>query len=542
VAGLDQVLGDEVTGVIGRQEVASTGQQSSSALLPLPATYVAEGGEAPGVYPFTRGPNAHMYHEKLWVMGQYSGFATPEETNRRFRDLLAAGQTGLSIALDLPTQLGMDSDAPLAAGEVGKVGVPLDTVDDLLVLLDGVPFDQVRQVRTTANSIGPLFVAMFEVALEELGVDPDSFRLIVQNDPLKEYLARGTFIFPPGPGVSLAVDVIEHFAAHRTHWEPIEFCGYHIRDAGGNAIHEVAIATANGIAYLDAARERGIDIDEVAGNLYLFLSASTDIFEEAAKLRAARRLWGKLLVERYGVDATRAAINLFVYTLGGALTAQEPDNNVVRVTCEALAAVLGGVQTLATSSYDEALGLPSPHAAHIALRTQQVIAYESGATRVIDPLAGSYYVEDLTDRLEAAIDEAVGKIAAGGGAVQMLEAGELHRTLADAAYQQQADIESGARPVVGVNVAVGESAGQVRGAFRVDPELERGKVERLAAIRRGRSDERVAAALDAVREAAANGANTIPVLRAAARERVTLGEMISAMETVYGRFRASSAF
>ena len=483
-----------------------------------------------------------MYLDDLWVMGMYSGFATPAETNKRFRKLLAAGQTGLSIALDLPTQLGMDSDHPMAEGEVGKVGVPLDTVDDLIVLLDGVPFDRVRQVRTTANAIGPIFAAMFQVALDELGVDSKSFRVIVQNDPLKEYLARGTYIFPPAPAVKLAVDVIEHFAETRPSWEPIEFCGYHIRDAGATAVSEVAIATLNGITYLDAARARGVDINQVAPTLFLFLAASTDIFEEAAKLRAARRLWAKLLHERYDVEQERAGINIFVYTLGGALTAQEPENNIVRVTCETLAAALGGIQTMATSSYDEALGLPTDEAARLALRTQQVVAHESGATRVVDPLAGSYYVEDLTDRLEEAMFKEVVRLEEVGGAITALESGHLHELVAESAYALQMAVENGGRPIVGVNTAVADAPSHVTRVFRVDPALRAAQLDQLAAIRARRSQTAVDAALERVTAAAAADRNTIPAMIEAARERATLGEMVTALEQVYGRFQASSVY
>ena len=518
------------------------GVRSTSADLALPATYVKPGGEAPGAYPFSRGRTAGMYHDALWVMGQYSGFATPQETNARFRELIEAGQTGLSIALDLPTQLGMDSDGPLATGEVGKVGVPIDTLEDVLALLDGVPLERVRQVRTTANAIGPIFCAMFEAALDELGVDPDSVRLIIQNDPLKEYLARGTYIFPPAQAVHLAVDVIEYVWTVRRTWEPIQFCGYHIRDAGGSAIHEVTAATVNGLTYLDHARDRGVEIKDVAGSLYLFLAASTDIFEEAAKLRAARRIWAKLLHERYGVRESDAAINLFVYTLGGALTAQEPENNIVRVACEALAAVLGGAQTLATSSYDEALGLPSAHAAKLALRTQQIIAYESGVTKVVDPLAGSYYVEDLTNRIEARVAAEVARIVELGGAIAALESGILHRMIADAAYELHQQTERGSHPIVGVNVAASADADDVTAVFRVDPALEQAQCDRLVTVKAARDSERLESALEGVYQAAACEENTIPALKQAALARATMGEIVGALGKVYGRHHASAVY
>lgn len=515
------------------------GRRSSSARLDLPVAYSIDGGEAPGVYPFTRGRTSRGYLDELWVMGQYSGFATPRETNARFKQLLEAGQTGLSIALDLPTQMGLDSDAVLAGGEVGKVGVPLDTVDDLLVLLDGLPLDRVRQMRTSANAIGPIFAAFILVALEELGVDPRGFRLMLQNDPLKEFSARGTFIFPPTASLRLAVDVIEHFAAHISSWEPIEFCGYHVRDAGGTAVQEVAVATANGIAYLDEAVRRGVDVESLTHALYLFLSAGVDIFEEAAKLRASRRIWARLLHTRYGVPKDAAGINIFAYTLGGALVAQEPMNNVVRVACETLAAVLGGVQTLATSSYDEALGLPSPEAAHLALRTQQVVAHESGATTVVDPLGGSHYVEDLTDRLEQEILELVEDITERGGAVETLERGYIQTMLADSAYRIQQEIEAGERPVVGVNLYRSEAADFGR-SFTVRSDLEQQQVADLAAVRRGRDEAAVEHALTVVTGAAERGENSIPSLLEAARARATLGELTTALTHVHGRYAAPS--
>jgi len=516
-------------------------RRSSSGGLELPASYAVPGGETPGTYPYTRGRTERGYLDEFWVMGQYSGFATPRETNARFKQLLEAGQTGLSIALDLPTQMGLDSDAPLADGEVGKVGVPLDTVDDLLVVLDGLPLDRVRQMRTSANAIGPIFAAFMLVALEELDIEPQSFRLMLQNDPLKEFSARGTFIFPPSASLRLAVDVVEWFASELPRWEPIEFCGYHIRDAGGTAVQEVAIATANGIAYLDEAVRRGVDVEAAAHSLFVFLSTGIDIFEEAAKLRAARRIWARLLHERYGVVEESAAVNLFAYTLGGALVAQEPMNNVVRVAFEALSAVLGGVQTLATSSYDEALGLPSPAAAHLALRTQQIVAHESGATKVVDPLAGSYYVEDLTTRLEAEILTLVSEIVERGGAVEALNSGSIQAAISEAAYTFQQEIESGERPVVGVNVHRVE-AEEVAGVFTVRTELQTQQIADLREAKARRDQSAVRESLDAVTAAAVAGENSIPTLLRAARERATLGEIVQAMETVHGRFKPSRAF
>ncbi len=509
-------------------------ERSTSAGIPLARWY---GDEAPGTFPFTRGRSATGYADGLWVMGMYSGYGTPRETNDRFRRLLEAGQTGLSVALDLPTQMGLDSDHPLADGEVGKVGTPLDTVDDLVQLLDGLPLDRVLQMRTTANAIGPIFAAFVLVALEELGVDPRSLRVMLQNDPLKEFCARGTFIFPPEPSLKLAVDVIEHFAEQLPHWEPIEFCGYHVRDAGGTAVDEVAIATANGIAYLDEARGRGLDVAAITHSLYLFLSTSVDVFEEAAKLRAARRLWARLLHERYGVPEEHAAISIFVYTLGGALTAQEPLNNVVRVAYETLAAVLGGVQTLATSSYDEALGLPTPAAAHLALRTQQIAAHESGATKVVDPLGGSAYVEELTDRIEAEIVAALVEITEEGGAVAALDSGLLSRRIADAAYAQQQRVESGDHAVVGVNVHATEPEA-IGDVFKVPVALQTAQRTALDERRAARDGQAAADALGHVSTAVREGRNSVPPIVEAARARATLGEITAAISSVVGSYRA----
>jgi methylmalonyl-CoA mutase N-terminal domain/subunit len=515
---------------------AGTTRGSSSAQIPLEPWYGED--ETPGAYPYTRGRSARGYLDELWVMGMYSGYGTPSETNARFRRLLDAGQTGLSIALDLPTQMGLDSDDPLADGEVGKVGTPLDTVDDLLALLDGLPLERVRQMRTTANAIGPVFAAFALVALEELGVDPASIRVMLQNDPLKEFTARGTFIFPPRPSLLLAVDVVEHFAATVPHWEPIEFCGYHIRDAGSTAVQEVAIATANGMAYLDEARRRGVDVSAIAPSLFLFLSTGVDVFEEAAKLRSARRLWARLLHEWYDVPIERAAINLFVYTLGGALTAQEPMNNVVRVAYETLAAVLGGAQTLATSSYDEALGLPTAAAAHLALRTQQIAAHESGAANVVDPLGGSHYVEELTDRIEAEVVAIVLEIAEAGGAVAALESGLLAQMISDSAYRFQCEVESGERKIVGVSVHPVEAEPYAE-VFKVPVELQAQQRASLAARRAARDSDAVQRALAEVARAVGEGRNCMPAVIDAARSRASLGEITASIGSVVGFHRSS---
>ncbi len=514
---------------------AAPEKKATSSGLPLPLSYVGDDGARAGVFPYARGISQRMYHDELWVMGMYSGYASPKETNARFRALLEAGQTGLSIALDLPTQIGIDSDDPSAAGEVGKVGVPINSVEDILTLLDGLPLHQIRQMRSTCNAIGPIFASFVIVALEELGIKPTTFRLFLQNDPLKEFSSRGTWIFPPGPSTRFAVDAVEYFAKHYPSWQPIQFCGYHIRDVGGTAIQEVAVATANGIAYLDEARRRGVDIASIADSLFLFLSSGVDIFEEAAKFRAARSLWARLLNERYGVPREKAAIKIFSYTLGGALTAREPHNNIVRVAYEALAAILGGVQTLATSSWDEAHSLPSEEAAHLALRTQQILAAEAGVTKVVDPLGGSHYVEALTRRLENEITRYTVELLEHGGAIKVIESGFLTKELADSAFRDHQEIARGERQVVGVNFKPSNQPIPATMPFVAPAGTTQEAVGGLLRVRKNRDARRWAAALESLRISAREGANTMPALIEAARARASIGEITSALASVFGR-------
>jgi methylmalonyl-CoA mutase N-terminal domain/subunit len=492
----------------------------------------------PGQAPYTRGPRPGMYRERLWVMGQYSGQSSPKETNRRIRSLLAQGQAGFSVALDLPTQNGLDSDHPLAKGEVGRVGVPIDTLADMEALLEGIPLDQVAQIRTTANAIGPIAVALFVAAAESHGFAPNDFRVLLQNDVLKEYVARGTFIFPPRPALQFSVDVVEYCAQHLPHWEPIEFCGYHIRDSGSTAIQELAIALANGIEYIDATLERGLDIDEFAPSVFLFLSAHLDVFEEVAKFRAARRMWHTIMSGRFGAkkpESTR--LNVFCYTLGSPQTAQEPHNNVVRIAYQAMAAVLGGVQTLATSSFDEALGLPSDEAVKLSLRTQQILAYETGVARTADPLGGSYFVEDLTDRFERATWEYLDLIAAQGGALAALEAGWLHAEIEESAYRLQRAVDTDARVVVGVNRFVTEAPAVVVGSPTTTDEAEKDQLARLAEVKQRRNDDEVRRALAQLQKAAEGKENTIPSLLDAVRAYATVGEICDVLANVWGRYR-----
>ncbi|MBK7949707.1 MAG: methylmalonyl-CoA mutase [Deltaproteobacteria bacterium] len=490
----------------------------------------------PGEAPFTRGPQPGMYRERPWVMGMYSGRASPAETNRRIRSLLERGQKGFSVALDLPTQVGLDSDHPLALGEVGRVGVPIDTLRDMQDLLAGIPLDQVRQIRTTANAIGPIALALFVAGAESQGHSAKSFKVMFQNDVLKEYVARGTWIFPPARGLRFSVDVVEYCAQELPNWEPIEFCGYHIRDSGSTAVQEVALALSNGIAYIDEALSRGLSIDQFAHSIFLFLAADLDLFEEVAKFRAARRIWCRLIGEHYGAKhAESCALNIFCYTLGSALTAQEPLNNVARVAYEALAAALGGVQTLATSSYDEALGLPSDEAVRTSLRTQQILAFETGVTRTADPLGGAFYVEYLTDRIEESILAYMKRVEEQGGGLAAIESGWVRREIEEEAYRKQRRIEEGQQAVVGVNrfAESGEARYAAMPAVGADTEAE--QLERLARVRAERDAARVVGTLAEVRRAASEGRNTVPSILDAIRAYASVGEITNELASVWGR-------
>jgi methylmalonyl-CoA mutase N-terminal domain/subunit len=496
----------------------------------------------PGDPPFTRGIWPGMYRERTWVMGQYSGSASPKATNARIRSLLAAGQKGFSVALDLPTQNGLDSDHPLARGEVGKVGVPIDSRLDMEDLLDGIDLSQVAQIRTTANAIGPLAVALFVVGAEAHGVAPSSFKVLLQNDVLKEYIARGTYVFPPEAGLRFSVDVVEYCSRELPHWEPIEFCGYHIRDSGSTAIQELAIAFANGRAYIDEALRRGLAIDDFAGSVYLFLSADLELFEEVAKFRAARRIWHDLMRKTYGATNPESlASKIFVYTLGGSQVAQEPQNNVVRIAYQSLAAALGGVQTLATSSFDEAIQLPSDEAVHISLRTQQILAYETGLTRTADPLGGSYYVEALTDEIERRVLEYMAVIDEHGGPLEAIRSGWLRSELDAAAYHHALAVESGSRVQVGVNRFTRDEDVSVRES-RGTTETEAQQIERVQRLRATRDNDVVDRCLERLREDARRGSNTLPSVIDAIRNYATVGEVCGALCDVWGRHQSRNQF
>ena len=505
----------------------------------------SDGGPAdtlglPGEYPFTRGVQPTMYRGRLWTMRQYAGFGTAAETNARFRYLLEQGQTGLSVAFDLPTQMGYDADHEMAEGEVGRVGVSICSVEDMGVLFDGIPLGEVS-TSMTINATAPFVMAMYLVAAEEAGVDAGSLRGTVQNDILKEYAARGTHIYPPKPSVGFAMDLCAYCAEHVPKWNTISISGYHIREAGATAVEELAFTLADGIAYIAAAKERGLDLTTFTSRLSFFFDAHNDLFEEVAKLRAARRMWARIVKERFGIDSPRAQMLRFhTQTAGCTLTAQQPDLNVVRVTVQALAAVLGGTQSLHTNSRDEALALPTEKSARIALRTQQVLAEESGVVNVADPLGGSYYVEALTDRIEGEAKAELERIDGMGGATAAIEKGHFQRAIAKSAYRQQKEIEEGERLVVGVNSYETDEPERMD-VLRVDPSMREGKLEDLSKLRAARDAAAVERALRRLTEDAAGGRPTMEAAIECARRRVTLGEMSKALEQVFGRYKPSQA-
>ncbi len=495
----------------------------------------------PGFYPFTRGISPAMYREDFWIMGQYSGFGSADEANERYKMLLAQGQTGFSVALDLPTQTGLDADHPLVLGEVGKVGVHLGSLADVERLFDGIDLEKVRQIRTTANSIGPIFLAFCVAAFEKRGIPPANVRIFIQNDVLKEYIGRGTYIFPPGPSVKLCTDVIEYCAKHLPAWVPLAMSGYHIRDSGSTAAQELAFTFANALAYLESALARGLAVDDFAPQLFTFLAASIDFLEEAAKFRAARRIWARLMQDRFGAQNPESKkLRIFAYTLGGNLIAPQPLNNIVRVTIETLAAVLGGVQTIATSSFDEAYALPSREAVTVALRTQQIIAHESGVTNLVDALGGSYALEHLTNYIESEVHRIIEQVEALGGAVACIERGYFQRELANAAYQRQRAIESGDKVLVGLNRFRDDEETKIP-LFKADAEMERKQVQRLHDLRESRDSDEVARTLAALENAARRDLNIIPATIEAVKAYATLGEICDVLRAVYGSYQSNTA-
>ncbi|MBA2700437.1 MAG: methylmalonyl-CoA mutase [Chloroflexi bacterium] len=490
----------------------------------------------PGTYPFTRGVQPTMYRSRLWTMRQYAGFASAEETNRRFRYLLDQGQTGLSVAFDLPTQMGYDSDAPAAEGEVGRVGVPIASLADMAVLLEGLPLGEVT-TSMTINATAPILLAMYVAVAESQGVLRGSIAGTTQNDILKEYIARGTYIFPPGPSMRLVTDVFEFCATELPRWNTISISGYHMREAGATAAQELAFTLADGIAYVEAAIQRGLDIDAFAGRLSFFFAAWSELFEEVAKFRAARRMWATIMKERFGATDPRSMVCRFhVQTAGSSLTAQSIDNNVVRTTIQALAAVLGGAQSLHTNSRDEALALPTEAAARLALRTQQILAYEAGVTETPDPLAGSYYVESLTNALEAAAWGYLGEIESLGGTLAAIESGFQQREIEQAAYRVQRSIDSGDQVVIGVNRFRDDEV-VTPATHRIDPAGARRQMERVGRVRSERSVVGWADAMDGVERVARGDGNLMPAILGAVRADATVGEISDRLRAVWGEHR-----
>jgi methylmalonyl-CoA mutase N-terminal domain/subunit len=487
----------------------------------------------PGEPPFTRGIYPTMYRGRLWTMRQYAGMGTAEETNRRFRYLLDHGQTGLSVAFDLPTQMGYDSDHPLASGEVGRTGVAIDSVEDMKRLLEGIPLDQVT-TSMTINATAAILLLLYELVAEEQGVPPEKIGGTVQNDILKEYAARGTYIYPPQPSMRLVTDLFAYCRDRIPRWNTISISGYHMREAGCTAVQEVAFTLANAIAYVRAALEAGLAVDEFAPRLSFFFACHMNFFEEVAKFRAARRMWARIMRDRFEAKDPRSAMLRFHTQTGGAtLTAQQPENNIVRTALEALAAVLGGTQSLHTNSFDEALSLPTERAAKIALRTQQVIAHESGVAATADPVGGSYFVESLTGEIERRAEEYVDKIEGMGGAVAAIEAGWIQGEIHDAAFRIQQGVESGERVIVGVNRFAEETEEPVE-IQRLDEEQVRRQSERLRELRERRDNAAVERALKEVEETARGTDNLLPPMREALRVRATLGEVSDALRGVFG--------
>ena len=492
----------------------------------------------PGEYPFTRGVQPTMYRGRFWTMRQYAGFGTAEETNERFKYLLEQGQTGLRVAFDLPTQMGYDSDHPINRGEVGRVGVAIDSLEDMEILFEGIPLGEVS-TSMTINATASMLLAMYMVAAEKHGVGPDKIQGTVQNDLLKEFIARGTYIFPPRDSVKVTIDIMEYCRDSIPKWNPISVSGYHMREAGSTAVQEVAFTLADGIEYLGHAKARGLDIERIAERVSFFFAVHNNFLEEVAKFRAARRLWARTMKERFKAMDDRACMLRFhSQTSGVTLTAQQPRNNIMRVTIQALAAALGGTQSLHTNSFDEALALPSEEAATIALRTQQVIAYESGAGDTIDPLAGSYCIEALTNKIEEESTKYIEQIDKRGGMIRCIEEGYINREIEDASYRYQREVEGKERTIVGVNEFTNVNEEPVE-IHKINPEIEAIKRERLKKLRSKRDNDKVKVALRRLEEAARNGENLMPFIVEAVRDYATIGEMSMTLERVYGRYRGS---
>jgi methylmalonyl-CoA mutase N-terminal domain/subunit len=496
----------------------------------------------PGEYPLTRGVYPTMYRARFWTMRQYAGFGTAEQTNQRFKYLLEQGQKGLSVAFDFPTQVGYDCAHPMAHGEVGKAGVSVSTLDDMEIIFDGIPLDKIT-TSMTINAPATILLAMYIAVGQKQGLEQSHLGGTIQNDVLKEYVARGMYIFPPKPSMRMATDIFEYCSQQMHRWNTISISGYHIREAGATAVQEIAFTFANAIAYVQAAIERGLDLDAFAGRLSFFFASHNNFLEEVAKFRTARRLWAKIMRERFGAK-NPASWNLRFHTQtsGVALTAQQPYNNIIRVTLQALTAVLGGTQSLHTNSFDEAYALPSERAATIALRTQQIIAYESGVADTVDPLAGSYYVEYLTNQIEEKAANYIEQIDGMGGAVAAIEKGFMQREIVESAYHFQRKVEAKKRIIVGVNDFLTEEKVPMK-ILRIDPEIEKKLVERLKQIKRQRNQTTVNEALNKLRKAAEEEElNLIPLILKAVKEYATLGEICDALREVFGEYKPPSIF
>jgi methylmalonyl-CoA mutase N-terminal domain/subunit len=523
--------------------MASTGEErrETDSGIEIKPVYTASDApdelEAPGEFPFTRGPYPDMYRGRPWTIRQYAGFASAEETNQRFRYLLQRGQMGLSVAFDLPTQLGYDSDDPRAAGEVGRTGVAIDSIADMELLFDSIPLGEVS-TSMTINAPAALLLLLYELVAEEQGAPGDALRGTVQNDVLKEYIARGNYIFPPRPSMRITTDLFAYCAERIPRWNTISISGYHIREAGSTAVQELAFTLANGIAYCQAAVDAGLSPDAFGERLSFFFNAHNHFFQEVAKFRAARRLWARIMRERFGATNPKAwALRFHAQTGGSTLTAQQPDNNIVRVAVQALSAVCGGAQSVHTNGYDEALALPSERAVHIALRTQQLLAHEAGGTDTADPLGGAYFIEALTDELEAKAWELIERVDELGGAVAAIERGFVQEEIEQAAFRWQQEVESGERVIVGVNRFT-EGDEEPIELHRLDPAAEQRQLERTARVRAERNALAADAALATVRETARGDGNLLVPMREALRARCTVGEICNALRDEFGMYDA----
>ena len=496
----------------------------------------------PGEYPFTRGIHKTMYRGRLWTMRQFSGFGTAEQTNQRYKYLLSEGETGLSVAFDFPTLKGYDSDDPISLGEVGVCGVAIDTLKDMELLFNGIPLDKVT-TSMTINAPTPVLFSMYLAVAEQQGISWDQVGGTVQNDALKEFIAQKSFIFPPDPSVKLVIDVIEFCTKNVPRWNPVSISGYHIREAGATAAQELAFTLSDGLTYISKSIERGLDLESFAPRLSLFFCAHNDFFEEIAKFRAARRMWARFMKERFGAQKERSMwMRFHTQTSGVALTAQQPENNIVRVALQALSAVLGGTQSLHTNSFDEAWQLPSEKAVTIALRTQQIIAHESGITATVDPLAGSYYLEWLTDKIEEEAMKYIDKIDNMGGMIEAIKKGYPQREIANSAYEFQKEVDNRKQVIVGVNQFMDEREEVKIPRFRIDPEVEKVQLERLKQVKENRNQEKVLKHLNKLKKAAERNDNVIPYVLNSVKVYATLGEIITTLKEVYGVFKEQFVF